>query len=271
MSGLEPETKRERRARAREERRERETAEAAAALRRTRLAQLGVLAVAAAAVVALLVVLLVNDNSTKSKIKTVAGEAVPGEGYVNALFAGIPEQGLALGNPQAPVTMDEFADLQCPFCRQYSVQALADLVNQYVRPGKVRMVFHSLDFIGNDSHTAALAAQAAGQQNRLWPFIELWYENQGTENSGYVTDAFINKIAQGAGVNVAALTSARRSPPAQTAIDDANALATANNVNSTPSFLLGRSGGKPTPFQPSSLTTGAFTGALNQVISRSGG
>src|SRR5204863_7739648 len=112
------------------------------------------------------------------------------------LFGGIPQQGIVLGNPKAPVTMTEFADLQCPVCRDYTAAVLPTLVRDYVRTGKVKMVFQDLAFLGDDSVTAGRAAAAAGAQNRLWQFADAFYGDQGDENSGYVTDSFVRGVAR---------------------------------------------------------------------------
>ena len=70
------------------------------------------------------------------------------------MLAGIPQNGIYLGNANAPVRLVEFADLQCPFCREYTLQTLPQLVQDYVRSGKVRMEFRDLAFLGKDSVTA---------------------------------------------------------------------------------------------------------------------
>jgi hypothetical protein len=65
-----------------------------------------------------------------------------------------------LGNPNAPVTMIEFADLQCPFCRDYALNALPAIVQEYVRPGKVKLVFGGISFL------ARLGDRTAGRLRR---------------------------------------------------------------------------------------------------------
>ena len=61
---------------------------------------------------------------------------------------GIPQAGVVLGDPNAPVTLVEWADLQCPFCREWSTAAFPALVHDYVRTGKLQIVFRGLAFLG---------------------------------------------------------------------------------------------------------------------------
>src|SRR5947207_606368 len=106
-------------------------------------------------------------------------------------FKGIPQSGRVLGRSDAPVTMVEFADLQCPFCAQYAQDALPTVVSRYIRAGKLKLELRLIAIIGPDSGKARRMAAAAQRQNRLWNFAELFYRNQGEENSGYVTDPFL--------------------------------------------------------------------------------
>lgn len=233
-------TRKERRDAARRERVERDAALAAAAARRRRLTRLGAVVGAAAMVVAVLIA--VSTSGTKSASTTAAssGGAVAGARESSAMLSGIPQHGLTLGDPNAPVRVIEFADLQCPFCREYSLNVMPKLVQDYVRPGKVRMEFRSLAFIGPDSERAARVAQATGEQNKLWNFLDLAYFNQGKENSGWATDAVLKRIATAAGVDVNRAFAARDSAAVTKALNAANVLATSSGVNSTPTFLVGR-------------------------------
>src|SRR5207249_2191796 len=104
------------------------------------------------------------------------------------LLSGIPQHGNALGSPKAGVTLIEYADLQCPYCGEFARNALPSLIQDYVRTGKVRLVFRGLAFVGPESDAALRASFAAGRQDRLWSFVHLLYTNQGAENSGWVTD-----------------------------------------------------------------------------------
>ncbi len=111
------------------------------------------------------------------------------------MLAGIPQQGAVLGDPKAPVTLVEYADFQCPYCAQWSHGAFPTLVERYVRPGNVRIVFRGLAFLGPDSDRALRTAVAAGRENRLWNVVEALYHRQGHENSGWVTESLLEEVA----------------------------------------------------------------------------
>jgi protein-disulfide isomerase len=157
------------------------------------------------------------------------------------MLAGIPQRGNTLGNPKAPVTLVEFADPQCPFCKEYALNVMPRLVQDYVRTGRVKMVFRPLTFIGPDSERAARIAVAAGAQDRMWNYVDLVYHNQGEENSGYATDDWLRKIGSAVrGLDVGKAFAARQSATVTGQLGAANGLAQRYGVSSTPSFLVGR-------------------------------
>jgi protein-disulfide isomerase len=119
---------------------------------------------------------------------------------VNRALAGIPQQGMVLGDPKAPVELAEFADLQCPYCKAFTEDVLPPVVENQVKKGEAKVSFRNFTVIGEQSLPAGAAALAAGAQGRGWNFVELFYRNQGAEDSGYADDAFLEAIAKGAGV-----------------------------------------------------------------------
>ena len=235
-------TKKERRDQARQERIAREQAEAARTARRRRFTRLGaVLGAAAVVVVILVAVSSSGGGSTASTSSSASSSAVAGTQASRSLLNGIPQKGLTLGNANAPVRVLEFADLQCPFCRDYSLGVMPGLVQKYVRTGKVRMEFHALAFIGPDSVRAARVAEAAAQQNKLWNVADLAYHNQGAENSGWATDAKLRSIAAAVpGLDVNQVFATRNSAAVTAQLKAASDLATRSGVNETPTFLVGR-------------------------------
>jgi protein-disulfide isomerase len=169
---------------------------------------------------------------------------------VASLLAGIPQRGRTLGYPRAPVTVEYFGDLQCPFCRLFTLGALRSLIQSYVRGGKLKIEYRSLESATRDRatfNTQQVAALAAGQQDKMWNFIELFYHEQGEEDTGYVTERYLQGLAQQVpGLNLIAWTAARDDPElADTIASDTQAAAEAG-VTKTPSFVLGES--RRTPY-----------------------
>jgi protein-disulfide isomerase len=116
------------------------------------------------------------------------------------------------------------------------------LVNKYVKAGKLRIEFRNFAILGPDSQTAARALEAAAKTNRAWQFIDLWYQNQGDEKTPYVTDAFITRIATGAGIAPVPIVKASHSGGIPPSAATANTEASKFGFNSTPSFLVGKTG-----------------------------
>ncbi len=184
----------EKRQLARSERQRRE-AEEQARERRQRLTRLGTGAVFAAVVVVAVAIVISqsgNDSGGDTKLEGVSS--------VQSELRGLDQRGLTLGDPGAKVTVVEFGDLQCPVCKTYSEQVIPQLIEGPVRSGEAKLEFRNWTIIGPDSQEAAKAALAASEQDRYWSFITLFYGNQGAENSGYVTDSFLEAVAEGAGV-----------------------------------------------------------------------
>lgn len=251
--------------RARAQRLAQEQSARAGERRRRRLWRLG--AIVALAAVVVIVAALISRSGTKDTAAT--GSGVAGASEVAALFAGIPQDGTVIGEPTAAVTLTEFADLQCPFCAQFAEQSLATLVERYVRPGRVRLDFRALTFLGADSERAARVAAAAGRQDRLWQFVDLFYRNQGQENSGYATDAFLRKIASAVpGLDVRRVMRGRDTPAVRQQLTAAKAQAQRLAIGSTPSFAISRAGKAPRVLQVSTLTADAFTGPLDEELGR---
>jgi protein-disulfide isomerase len=258
--------RKEQREQARKEREEREAAERQKAQRKRRFLMLG--GVLAAAVVVVVVAIAISSSSSTKK--TNASGGVEGAAQSSQLLQGIPQKGITLGKPDAPVTLTEFADLQCPFCRDYTLKTFPTIVAKYVRTGKVKMVFRNYAFISEDSVTAARAAEAAGKQNKLWNFIDVFYNNQGEERSGYVTDAFLKKIGGAAGVDTQKMLSDRQSPEVDQQIAEAQQEAQQAGVNSTPTFLIQKQGGVARKVSQSAFDPNEFSKAIDQALSGGG-
>lgn len=164
---------------------------------------------------------------------------------VGEFYSGIPQDGTTLGEKDAPVTVYLYEDFQCPFCGQFDREMFPDLVDDYVRDGQVRVVSETMVFLGPDSVTAARAAFAAGEQNLYWPYHTLLFENQGEENSGYVTDDFLRGLAEDTpGLDVQKWEDQRAGNSFTKELGAVQSKAQAEGVNSTPTLIVEGPGGQ---------------------------
>ncbi len=106
--------------------------------------------------------------------------------------AGIP----VLGDNNAPVTIVEFADFQCPFCGEWQKTIFQELKSKYIETGKARFVFMDYAFLGDESTRAAQAARCANDQNRFWEYHDLLYTKQSGENEGAFIDDNLKQFAK---------------------------------------------------------------------------
>jgi protein-disulfide isomerase len=258
-------SRKEQREEARRQREEREAEERKKARRKRRLWQFGAGAVALIAIVVVIIVVASSGGGGDTKVTKNEGQRS------TDLFQGIASSGTQLGNPEAKVTLIEFADLQCPFCKQYTDTIFPQLVERYVKPGKVKMEWRNLTFIGPDSVTAARAAIAAGAQSKLWIFADLFYKNQGTENTGYVTDKFIENIARAAGIDVNKLKADMSAAFVEQTLGEAQNQANEFKINSTPSFLIQIGKGQPQKLNYQDFKIEQFSKPLDDALAKAGG
>jgi protein-disulfide isomerase len=197
---------------------------------------LQVASAAAFLTVAVVLVLIVASGGGSS-----GGDAgdVQQAGPVDRLLAGIPQHGLVLGGRQAKVALVEFGDLQCPVCKGFSEEFIPPVIEAKVRSGAATIEFRNFTIISEESIPAGAAAVAAGEQGRGWNYIELFYRNQGTEASGYVTDAFLTAVARKAGVpDIATWNKARRSKAVLAEVHRTTSEAESLGFGGTPSFAV---------------------------------
>ena len=107
-----------------------------------------------------------------------------------------------MGSPTAPVVIVEWADYQCPYCKQFATDVEPTLVSRYINTGKARLEWRDFAFLGPESNLAAVAARAAGRQGKFWPYHDMLYTEQHPENSGALTTAYLIGVARKLGLDV---------------------------------------------------------------------
>ncbi len=262
-------TRKQRREQARGERKALEQAEAARAKRRTRLTQLGI--VVAVVVVVIVGIAIASGGGGKTTVPPKSKEANATVAEVKTLIDGIPQSGNTLGDPNAPVTLKYYGDLECPICKEFTLNVLPTLIPKYVRTGKLRIEYHSLETATREPEVfkdQQVAAYAAGKQNLGWYYIETFYHEQGEEDSGYVNEKYLQGIAsQVPGLNLADWSTARSEPTYANQVDADAQAANQAGFTGTPSFELGKTGGTLEKFEPGTFSeAGPYEAAIEKQL-----
>jgi len=147
-----------------------------------------------------------------------------------------------------------FGDLECPICKEFTLNALPSIIQKQVRTGKLKIEYRSLETATREPEVFKLqqvAALAAGKQNKMWNFVETFYHEQGEEDSGYVTEKYLQGLAQQVpGLNLTTWTADRAEPALTNEVASDAQAASALGFNGTPSFELGKTGQIPQKFEP---------------------
>lgn len=146
-------------------------------------------------------------------------------------------EGMAMGDPGAPVIIEEFSDFQCPACQFFHEQTLEQVVEQYVKTGDVYFIFRNFPFIGNDSQAAALGGYCAAEQGLFWEYSNILFANQIGENVGSFSSARLEAMADIIGLD-GEFAQCLREERYQGLVDADFQAAQDAGVNSTPSFLI---------------------------------
>jgi protein-disulfide isomerase len=170
-----------------------------------------------------------------------------GASDANALFNGIPQTGLVLGKPSAPVEMEMFIDVQCPFCQDYEVNNLPTVVKDDIKSGKVQLHLQPWAFIGgpgSQSFSGRLGLIAASFQNKGYEYAKVLYDNQQPEDTGWLTGRQMALIAASVnGLNLNKWQKSVNGSAVKQIASKVDRLATKAKVQGTPTVLVGCAGG----------------------------
>jgi protein-disulfide isomerase len=144
----------------------------------------------------------------------------------------------AMGEPNAPVVIEDYSDFQCPFCRIFHEETLDLIVDEYVSTGEVYFVFRNYAFIGAESTAAANASLCAAEQNRFWEYADIAFANQTGENVGAFSDLRLLGFAAELGLNQDEFSACFNESRYQDQIDSDIRDGGLAGVASTPSFTI---------------------------------
>ena len=154
--------------------------------------------------------------------------------------------------------------MQCPFCREYATEALPELVTRYVRNGQLRIESRTIAILGPDSVKGQQAVIAAGEQRKSFNLQQLLFFNQGPENTGWLSDDLVTAAAASIpGLRVPELLAARESPEVAGEALTISEQTDADNVDSTPTILVGKTGG---PLEAVELSSASDVASITAAI-----
>jgi protein-disulfide isomerase len=142
------------------------------------------------------------------------------------------------GDNKATVTVIEYSDFQCPFCKRFHEQVLPLILNDYVKTGKVKFAYKHFAFLGDESRWAAQAAECAADQNRFWDMHELLFSRQVGENVGAFTKDNLINLAKEIKLDSKAFETCLNQDKTLERVQADSAEGNKIGVRGTPSFLI---------------------------------
>jgi len=144
-----------------------------------------------------------------------------------------------LGSPDAPVTIVEFGDYQCPFCQRWNTNTKPPIVDNFIETGKAKLVFVDLAIIGPDSQKAHAGSYCADEQGLYWEYHDFLYANQGHENGGWTNSNNLKSLVSGIdGLDTESFAQCLDSGKYEQRVKDNTNIAKKAGARSTPSFII---------------------------------
>jgi len=150
-----------------------------------------VLALLSLGLVALIVGIVELSTQKPDRDKVV----IAGIGDAQQIFGGVRQDGDRIGSPDAPVSLQLFDDMQCSSCRDQFLSTIPTLVEDYVRPGDLRMDYRHYSFSPLPEELGFLGAEAAADQDYAWPYIYLFFRNQDEAERLGIDEDYLTSIA----------------------------------------------------------------------------
>ncbi len=206
------------------------------------------LGISGAIVIVAVVAVVVSSSGSKQQGIQTSTDAIATYDTVAAELRGIPQHGATLGRATAPVTIQYFGDLECPYCAELTIGAgssgLPELITGPVRQGRVKLVYRSMETASLSTNSdrfvpQQVAALAAGNQGLFWQYTELFYHEQGDETTRYVTENYLRSLAQQIpGLNFSQWMSDRKDSTLAAQVTADGRLATKYGLHGTPTLVV---------------------------------
>lgn len=143
-----------------------------------------------------------------------------------------------MGSPDAPITIIEYGDYQCPYCLQFWRETEPQIIEEYVNTGQVYFEFRAYPIIGPESYTAAEGAYCAGEQDKFWDFHDTLFTNWTGENVGDYTTDKLFLYAETLQLDTAAFEQCMSEGTHKGTVEQDKANAEADGVYATPTLFI---------------------------------
>jgi protein-disulfide isomerase len=144
--------------------------------------------------------------------------------------------GPSVGNPEAPVKVDQFSNFTCSHCQNFALEAESDFVKDYVDTGKVYLTYYNYQFQEDASSQAAEATHCAGEQNKFWEYKKLVFQN--ARFAGGFADESLSNYAKDLGLDLNQFEACLQSDRQLKVINDGRQYGQVLGVNATPTFAV---------------------------------
>jgi len=143
-----------------------------------------------------------------------------------------------LGSPDAPVTIIEFGDYQCPSCKKWFLDSKPQIISNLIDTGKANLIFIDMTFLGKDSLPASAATYCAEEQGQYWNYHDLLYSNQMGVDTGWANSERLKAFALSRGLDMDLFVSCLDSGKYDKRVRFNTRVATNNGVDITPTFII---------------------------------
>lgn len=151
--------------------------------------------------------------------------------------------GRAMGDPQAPITVEVYSDFQCPMCKVFADETEIQIASDYVSTGDVYYIYRQFPFIddnapGNESDQAANASMCAAEQGLFWDYHDMLFANWNGENEGSFNDKRLTAFAETLDLNMSQFNKCFKDNTYLNDINDDLVKGRMLDVNGTPTVFV---------------------------------
>jgi len=143
-----------------------------------------------------------------------------------------------MGNTDAPITILEWGDYQCTYCYKFHQNTLNTINSEFIKTGKVKIIFKDFPLNGHDSQLAAEASYCAQDQQKYWEYHNELYKNWGGERTGWITRDSLIKFAEKIELNIEKFNECLDDNKYQNKVNEMYDFGKEIGIDATPSFLV---------------------------------